>query len=110
MEDLYVRGTLVTILFLLIGITIVPCISGNIEKIQIISLNQTSEYVIITDNKNRVLILKRATNVEFSPNFWDLPGGKVEESESLESAVKREVKEESALEVKLKENYFFVYH
>lgn len=66
--------------------------------------------VIITDNQDRMLVLKRGTSVEFSPNLWDLPGGKVEENESLREAVKREAKEESGLDVELENEHFFIYH
>ncbi len=66
--------------------------------------------VIITDNRERILVIKRNNNVEFSPNLWDLPGGKVEDNESLREAAKREAKEESGLDVKLEDNYFYIYH
>ena len=66
--------------------------------------------VVITDNQNRILILKRDSNVEFSPSLWDLPGGKVENNETLQKAVKREAKEESGLDVEPKNNYFYLYH
>lgn len=66
--------------------------------------------IIIVDNQNRILILKRSPNVEFSPNSWDLPGGKVEDNESLKEAIKREAKEESGLDVESEDNYFYVFH
>lgn len=60
---------------------------------------------IIKDN-NKILILKRAGDVEFSPNTWDFPGGKVLENETLLQALLREVKEETNLEIQPEENYF----
>ncbi len=66
--------------------------------------------IIITDDQNRILALKRKPDVEFSPNLWDLPGGKVENDESLQKAVKREAKEESGLDVEPEERHFFIYH
>ena len=66
--------------------------------------------VIITDNQDRILVIKRNSNVEFSPNLWDLPGGKVEDNESLIEAAKREANEESGLEVKPEDDYFYIYH
>ncbi len=66
--------------------------------------------VVIIDNQDRILILKRSANVEFSPDLWDLPGGRVEEGEILQETVKREAKEESGLDVEPEDDYFFLYH
>jgi len=66
--------------------------------------------VVIADGADRVLILKRSLAESFCPNFWDLPGGKVENGETLLEAAKREAKEESGLNVNLEQKYFFVYH
>ena len=44
--------------------------------------------IVITDDKNKVLILKRGSHAKFSPNLWNLPGGNVENGESLQEAVK----------------------
>lgn len=65
---------------------------------------------IITDSQDRVLVIKRKSNVEFSPNLWDLPGGKVEKNESLQGAVKRETKEETGLTVEPESNHFYIFH
>ncbi|AOE50455.1 8-oxo-dGTP diphosphatase MutT [Kangiella sediminilitoris] len=46
--------------------------------------------VIIAD---RVLIAKRATH-QHQGGLWEFPGGKIEAGEELESALKRECKEE----------------
>ena len=57
--------------------------------------------VIMVDKNDKVLILKRSGRVtsEESPWEWDLPGGHVEEDESLESALDREVWEETSLDI-----------
>ena len=34
------------------------------------------------------------------PNMWEFPGGKVEEGESLQTAIEREIKEELKCEFK----------
>ena len=64
--------------------------------------------IIMQDRK--ALVLKRSSSSKFSPNLWDLPGGKVEPKENLKEAVVREAKEETGLEVKPKNNYFYIHY
>ena len=47
---------------------------------------------------NRILITRRFNNVHL-PGLWEFPGGKVEAEESLESALKREIREELGVEI-----------
>jgi mutator protein MutT len=49
----------------------------------------------IIENNNQVLLVRRAKDPYIGD--WDLPGGFVEKNETLEQAVKREVKEETHL-------------
>ncbi len=55
---------------------------------------------IILDN-NKVLLTKRATYPFVG--YWTLPGGHVEYGETTEHALKREMKEELGISVKIKE-------
>lgn len=48
---------------------------------------------VIKDSQNRILLLSRS----FSPFGWGLPGGKIENGETLMTAVIREVKEETGI-------------
>ena len=48
---------------------------------------------------NKYLIIKRNSDMEMYPNQWGFPGGKVDAGEDLFSALKREIKEETGLEV-----------
>ena len=58
---------------------------------------KTAGALIIKDGK--FLLLKRADKRAFA-GYWTLPGGHVEENESSENAVKREIKEETNLDFK----------
>ena len=54
---------------------------------------------VIIDKKNRVLMLKRSDYLKKFAGDWDLPGGHLKEDENLISGLKREVLEESGLEI-----------
>jgi 8-oxo-dGTP diphosphatase len=51
--------------------------------------------------EGRVLLLRRSAHSPQYPGYWDLPGGGVEERETLEQALRREVKEETRLRVRV---------
>lgn len=57
--------------------------------------------VLITDEDGKVLILKRSTNSKTNPGKWELPGGKVDQGESFDHALIREVYEETQLKISL---------
>lgn len=94
----------------LIGILIIITISYWLYKKLKSKEIKRGVNAIIADDQSRILILKRSPNAEFSPNLWDLPGGKAGKNESLQEATKRETKEESNLDVELENDYFYVYH
>ena len=52
----------------------------------------------LVNERNEVLISLRKNKEEYD-GFWEYPGGKVEENETLEQAIKREIKEEINLEI-----------
>ena len=55
----------------------------------------TGAGIIILNSNNEVLLLLRDDNPEIPfPNMWDLPGGKVENGETPEMAIRREMNEE----------------
>lgn len=51
----------------------------------------------IIERDGKILLLKRANTKTFE-GYWTLPGGKLENNENSENAVKREVKEETNLD------------
>ena len=55
--------------------------------------------VVIVDDKNRVLFLKRSNYTEKFSGQWDLPGGHLKSNESLSAGLEREVSEETGLTV-----------
>lgn len=48
----------------------------------------------------KVLLQLRCKDEFLYPNCWTLPGGRVEEGESVEQAIRREVKEELGLDLR----------
>jgi 8-oxo-dGTP pyrophosphatase MutT (NUDIX family) len=72
----------------------------NIMNESVAGKNATA---IIIDNDNKILLLKRGDGGDTSiwmPNKWSLVGGGIEKGESPERAVKREIMEETGLEIK----------
>lgn len=55
--------------------------------------------VIIIDDDDRVLMLKRSNYVDKYAGEWDLPGGHIQIGEEFNTGMKREVKEETNLDI-----------
>lgn len=55
---------------------------------------------VITRN-GKILILQRNKNEGIYPNMWELPSGKKESLESSEDSLRREVKEETGLNIEV---------
>lgn len=67
-------------------------------------------WAIIIDGDKKILLVKRPSNKKLFPNAWSFPGGKLEEWESLDETVIREVKEETWLDLISFEQYSFTGH
>ena len=55
--------------------------------------------IALYSEDKKVLICQRSSDKKFLPNIWHLPGGKVEEKETILEALKREVSEELGLKI-----------
>mgnify|MGYP003488970464 FL=1 len=54
--------------------------------------------IILLNRYNEVLLLLRDNKIDIPfPNMWDIPGGKIEESETPEEAIRREMTEEMSI-------------
>lgn len=58
--------------------------------------------VVVLDEKDQVLLLKRSMSSKGNQGKWDFPGGKVDSGEDFEVALLREVTEETGLGISLK--------
>lgn len=52
---------------------------------------------VITDGAGRIVVIRRGHAP--SAGLWSIPGGRVDDGESLEDATRREVREETGLDV-----------
>ena len=57
------------------------------------------------NEKDELFITKRSQNCKNERGHWEIPGGSVEYGESLEDAVKREVKEEYGVDIDIVKQY-----
>lgn len=56
---------------------------------------------MIFNNEGRLFLSKRSKNATNERGCWEIPGGKVGFGETLEDAIKREIKEEYGVEIEL---------
>jgi len=59
---------------------------------------------LIFDSDNQVLITQRAEGQDLA-GYWEFPGGRIEEGETPQKALRREIEEELALEISVGELY-----
>ena len=57
----------------------------------------------------KILITRRGDHVHLA-GLWEFPGGKVEDGESLRSALQREIREELGVDVGVDDEFFTVEH
>lgn len=56
-------------------------------------------HVVIANDQGLVLILRRSKQSDVLPEYWDIPGGTLEDGEDPAVGAIREVKEETGLEI-----------
>jgi ADP-ribose pyrophosphatase YjhB (NUDIX family) len=81
-------------------------VSINLEALGLITLKQTTKKrsfvcVFMYDTESKCLFLKRSDQERLFPNTWSLCSGGVENNEKLHSAIKREVEEETSLDLNI---------
>lgn len=55
----------------------------------------------VIEERGRLLVLRRALTSTYRPGSWDLPGGHLAAVESFEECLRREVNEETGLEIEI---------
>ena len=58
---------------------------------------QIISVIVVLQSKNKFLLVQRHKDDDIFPGVWQNLGGKIESGETVESAIKREVKEEVGL-------------
>lgn len=64
---------------------------------------------VIINEENYILIDKRLPT-GLMANLWEFPGGKIEEGETTEDCIKREVKEELGIDIAIKKHLIDINH
>lgn len=78
-----------------------------LQDLEVSSLIVVSAAIIVLNDK--VLITKRGETKSLA-NLWEFPGGKVEENESPEECVVREIQEELDIHIKILRHYYTNVH
>ena len=77
--------------------------SGFSMRTMVKSSNLVRVTAAILEKDGKILIAKRKTGDKLFAGLWEFPGGKVEEGETPEECMARELKEELDIEVEVEE-------
>lgn len=73
----------------------------------------SEEHIVVVTGivkfKDKILLLKRNPKMEMHPAKWSFPGGKVVSGETLFETLRREIKEETSLEIRNTKKYISDY-
>lgn len=61
----------------------------------------------IVMRNGKFLLVQRSKNDSWSPGMWEFPGGKIDFGQDINDALKREMVEETGLDITIKEPLFF---
>jgi 8-oxo-dGTP diphosphatase len=64
---------------------------------------------VIQNEQDEILCAKRASHLSLG-GYWEFPGGKIEESESHEQALIREIQEEMGVDIEVGDLVADIYH
>jgi 8-oxo-dGTP diphosphatase len=53
----------------------------------------------VISRAGRILVLRRSASCIYKPGYWDLPGGHLSSGETFEQCLKREITEETGLNI-----------
>ncbi|HLM83935.1 MAG TPA: nucleotide exchange factor GrpE [Candidatus Bathyarchaeia archaeon] len=65
------------------------------------SLFEFTVKAVVVNHEGKCLILSRSDGDKTAPNRFDLPGGRIEEGETIDGAIKREVTEEVGIKIEV---------
>jgi len=65
------------------------------ENLSVIMTKTVS--IIVTNNRDEILVLKRSSDKKWYPHKWDIISGKLKNEEDPEEGFKRELKEETGI-------------
>lgn len=72
------------------------------QKVKVSIIKKTVHVVgAIIENENREILCALRGPEMTLPNYWEFPGGKIEQGESKEEALKREIQEELGCTIKV---------
>lgn len=71
--------------------------------------HKTIGVAVIKNEEGKILIDKRLPK-GLMGGLWEFPGGKIEEGETVMECIKREIKEELGIEIKVKEHLITIEH